>query len=108
MWLGTTKVTNSNFKKKVYRSEKYKAFIRQKKCLVCGVTPCDPHHVRLGGNYSGGLGIKNSDYSCVPLCRNHHTECHAKGRTTMEAVNSIDFKMQIIFCHEEYINKLED
>lgn len=55
------------------RSEKYKAFIREQPCLLldCGMGPCDgdvvPHH-----SASGGMSIKGSDFSCLPLCNNHH------------------------------------
>ena len=59
-------------------SKKYLDYIREKPCSVCGQTPVDPHHmeeVGMGGANKDGY----KDYTCVPLCRYHHSEYHSHG-----------------------------
>ena len=48
---------------------------------MCGQTPVDPDHLSHRGLAGKGDTITNTilDYSCVPLCRVHHTERHAYG-----------------------------
>ena len=65
-------------------SKKYLNYIKDKPCTVCGQTPVDPHHmeaVGMGGANKDGY----KDYSCVPLCRYHHTEYHNNGINYFEA-----------------------
>ncbi len=52
-------------------------YVVQQACLVCGRTPCDPHHLRFTQNPA--LGRKVSDEFTVPLCRGHHRELHRHG-----------------------------
>ena len=59
-------------------SKNYLEYIKEKTCTVCGQTPVDPHHmeaVGMGGANKDGY----KDYSCVPLCRFHHSEYHSHG-----------------------------
>jgi hypothetical protein len=54
------------------RSEPYKAFIRSLPCTLQGMfCQCNgdvaPHHTD-----GGGMSLKGSDFSCVPLCHAHH------------------------------------
>ena len=50
-------------------------------CLVCGQHPVDPDHLDHRGSTGKGETITNTfvDYSCVPLCRGHHSERHTLG-----------------------------
>jgi hypothetical protein len=59
------------------RDREHVRFVTQQSCLVCGRTPCDPHHLRFAQNRS--LGRKVSDEFTVPLCRGHHRELHRHG-----------------------------
>ena len=71
------------------QSKKYLEYIREKPCLVCGKMPCDPHHmeaVGMGGANRDGY----KDYSCIPLCRTHHTERHNMGNNGFEARYNIN------------------
>ena len=64
-------------------SKKYLDYIRRQFCLVCGITPCDPDHLEargMGGANKSGF----KDYSCIPLCRKHHTERHQLGNQKFE------------------------
>ena len=64
-------------------SRKYLDYIRNKPCLVCGSIPCDPDHLEARG--MGGANRSGyKDYSCVPLCRIHHTERHQLGNQKFE------------------------
>lgn len=64
-------------------SKKYLDYIRKQPCIVCGLQPCDPDHLE-----ARGMGNANSsgykDYSCVPLCRIHHSERHQTGSKKFE------------------------
>ena len=59
-------------------SKKYKKYIKEHPCSVCGQFPVDAHHmeaVGMGGANKDGF----KDYTCVPLCRLHHGEYHSAG-----------------------------
>jgi hypothetical protein len=68
------------------RNPEYLAFIRSKPCCACG-RPAEAHHA-LGRR---GVGVKPSDFGCVPLCREHHRECHEKGTKTFQREHNLDF-----------------
>jgi len=59
------------------RDRDHLKYVAQHVCLVCGRTPCDPHHLRF--TQSPALGRKVSDEFTVPLCRGHHHELHRHG-----------------------------
>jgi len=68
------RVDGTSFKKKIPRDNKFKTWIRSLLCLECHVEPCGTaHHTE-----TGGMGVKGSDYSCVPLC----PKCHDRWHTT--------------------------
>jgi hypothetical protein len=46
-------------------------------CLVCGRTPCDPHHIKFAEQRA--MGRKVSDRFSVPLCRLRHRELYRRG-----------------------------
>ena len=65
-------------------SKKYLEYIKKKPCIACGQVPVDPHHmeaVGMGGANKDGF----KDYTCVPLCRFHHSEYHSGGLHYFEA-----------------------
>ncbi len=49
-------------------------YIRQLNCLVCGVSPSDPAHIK-----SRGAGGPDAMFNLMPLCRTHHTQSHRLG-----------------------------
>lgn len=60
------------------RDKEYLEYIRKQPCLWCGIAnKSEAHHLRINNN--SGVAIKPSDVYCVPLCRKHHIEYHAKG-----------------------------
>jgi len=65
-------------KQKTGRSKKYMAFVRTLKSSVSGKEwEIIAHHVRCMGG--GGMGMKPSDYLCVPLTSEEHHDLHTKG-----------------------------
>lgn len=75
------------------RDPAYRAWIRTLPCTICGSlwkveaahTGCD-----------GGMSMKPSDYSCIPLCRNCHTAAkgayHRVGKFAFERNYDIDLQ----------------
>ena len=65
---------NSLQKQLTPRDPQYLAWINTLPCAVCFRTgPNEAHHAK-----SGGLGVKSSDYTAIPLCNEHHREWHDK------------------------------
>ena len=56
------------------RSDRYRAFVGKHGCVVCE-RAADAHHA-FGRR---GTSSKSSDFTCVPLCREHHRICHQLG-----------------------------
>ena len=53
------------------------------------------------------MGIKCSDYRCIPLCRWHHGEIESKGKKHIEEKYAIDLTEKNIELLERYIQKRE-
>jgi hypothetical protein len=69
------------------RDAKYRAWIRTLPCAACETTErVEAAHT----GSDGGMSMKASDYSCVPLCRDCHTlsehAYHRLGRAQFERV----------------------
>ena len=71
---------------KSWRSDKYRAFIREQECCNCGipanVTTIHCHHVN-GERLGKSMGGKVSDCFCIPLC----PACHSLIHTDKEALD---------------------
>jgi hypothetical protein len=72
--------------RKTARSWRYLAWIRSLPCAVCGA-----HAEAAHTGSDGGMSIKSSDWSCVPLCTSHHQEYHQIGRGGVENKYGIYF-----------------
>lgn len=59
------------------RNRNHLRFVASQSCLVCGRSPCDPHHIKFAQQRA--MGRKVSDRFTVPLCRLHHRELHRRG-----------------------------
>ena len=54
------------------RDSQYLAWIRTLGCAACGeLRDIHAHHTK-----TGGMGIKASDYTAIPLCPRCHNEVH--------------------------------
>jgi hypothetical protein len=69
------------------RDEAYKAWIRTQPSLISGLTPCEACHT---GN-DGGMSMKASDFSCVPLTWEEHREYHRIGKAAFEKRYGLSF-----------------
>ena len=80
------------------RDPKYLAWIRTLPCLFCGKPgPSQAHHTA-----TGGMSLKGSDFSCVPLCGDCHSIMHTEhGKRLTEDNSSMD---QAIERLQEYYN----
>lgn len=64
-------------KPKTPRDKKYLKWISTLPCIFCNKPgPSDPHHTE-----SGGISLKGSDYSCIPVCGGIGG-CHNRIHTT--------------------------
>ena len=74
------------------RDEDYKAWIRTLPCCACGAQGCS-EAAHTGDD--GGMSMKASDYSCVPLCSFCHTQAphayHRIGKRRFEALHVVCF-----------------
>ena len=66
-------------------------FVRSEKCVVCYKQPVDPDHLDQIGM---GRNRKKKDLiehlSCIPICRQHHTERHAIGISKFESKYNVN------------------
>ena len=75
-------------------TKEYLSYIRKHPCLVCGESNVDCDHLQIRG--MGGRGRKGThsgtiiDFSCVPLCREHHTQRHSIGIKAFGIYHKID------------------
>lgn len=86
------------------RDWRYRAWIRTLPCLVCGCVGSEAAHT----GSDGGMKLKASDYSCVPLCPEHHTMApdsyheHHGGRRGFERQFGLDLAAQVRFLNAEW------
>ena len=67
------------------RDWRYRAWVRTLPSAVSGRWPCEAAHT----GSDGGMGMKSSDYSCVPLTFEEHREYHRIGRRAFERKHQI-------------------
>ena len=84
-------------KPKTDKDPKYLAWVRKQPCVITGRTPCEAHHTE-----TGGMGMKGSDYSALPLYHTEHAICHQIGTGRFWR---IDIKQLIIDHLVRYIKE---
>lgn len=107
-------------KEKTYRSKQYTSFVDQLPCVVYNyhdslkVFPYG--NERCGGlvthhhTETGGVGMKGSDLSCIPLCNGHHkglTTAIHRGKKTFARIYGIDEDKEVLRVNQLYIQYLE-
>jgi hypothetical protein len=74
------------------RNWRYRQWVRSLPCAGCGVEPAG-EAAHTGSD--GGMAQKASDYSCVPLCTNCHTQSadayHRIGKAAFESCRNVKF-----------------
>jgi|GEM_PF-2466495 hypothetical protein len=88
------------------RDENYKAWIRTFPCCACGaVGRSEAAHT----GSDGGMSMKASDYSCVPLCSDCHTQApgayHRVGRRAFEHRHGLSFMRIVTQMNFEWCGK---
>jgi hypothetical protein len=68
-----------------WRNPGYLAFLHERRCIVCGRTPCDPCHGPVNGVRS-----KGADSGAVPMCREHHNEQTSIGWPKFAELRGVD------------------
>jgi|TARA_R100000084_G_C4619409_1_gene132348 hypothetical protein len=66
------------------RNKEFINLVKTFGCSVCGGSPVDAHHLDTIGMGSNRKKDCIEDFSCVPLCRQHHQEWHQIGNTEFE------------------------
>ena len=78
------------------RDQAYKAWIRMLPCLRCR---CEDQSEAAHTGSDGGMSMKASDYSCVPLCSKCHTQApgayHRIGKRMFERVHGVCFATEV-------------
>lgn len=82
-------------KNKPDRDPEYREFVRTFNCCICGSGEVVAHHVE-----HAGLGLKGSDFSCIPLCG----QCHNKIHTGEYSGKFEDVQIKVL---RTYIRKLK-
>jgi len=80
------------------------AWIRELTCIACGaVGRSEAAHT----GSDGGMSIKASDYSCVPLCSDCHTQApsayHHVGKRAFEQRHSLSFARIVARLNIEWL-----
>lgn len=87
------------------RNWKYKAWIRSLPCAVCGSSPSEAAHT----GSDGGMRQKSSDYSCIPLCSDCHTQSpqayHRIGRAEFEFAHNLDIAELVRRLHAIWFHR---
>ncbi len=84
------------------RSEDYKAWVRGLICLCCHRPSPEPHHEPRASD--NGMGMKVSDFRCIPLCALHHRLRHDRGKETFAREWNLDYEAVIARLNAIYNN----
>lgn len=83
------------------RSEEYLDFVRGLTCAACGsLKSIEAHHVE-----QGGVGMKGSDYSCIPLCTECHRYLEDNGHRNAEKLFNFSISMAVAETLHLYVTK---
>jgi hypothetical protein len=70
------------------RDSGYLRWVRTFPCSVCK----SQRGIEAAHTGPHGIGQKSSDQSCIPLCRTHHRELHARGPVRFQNAHLIQFE----------------
>tara|TARA_Y100000593_G_scaffold58461_1_gene108620 strand:+ start:345 stop:626 length:282 start_codon:yes stop_codon:yes gene_type:complete len=89
----------------VVDSKDYIKFIKSHFCVICAKSPVDAdhlEHIGMGGNRKLNT-LK--DYSCIPLCREHHRERHDIGNYQFEHKHSVNLFKEAFYLIRKYFTR---
>jgi len=83
--------------------KKYIDWIKSGECLICWKPNPDPDHLEAIG--MGGNRKKHTlkHFSCIPLCRLHHTERHSLGVTGFQERYGINLYKELFKKFREFV-----
>lgn len=88
------------------RDEDYKAWVRTLPCVSCGK---EGRSESAHTGDDGGMSMKASDYSCVPLCPACHTQAssayHRIGKREFERLNKLSIPDLVARLQREWRRK---
>ena len=79
-------------KPKSYRSQKHLEWVRSKPCSHCGTNQGVVAHHIIDVGFLSGVGSKDSDAMCIPLC----AECHALVHRDITQVDQAFYFIRLI------------
>jgi hypothetical protein len=95
-------------KLRAHRNPDYLNWLRLNPCVISHEPAEVVHHVRLGTN--GGMGLKPSDYFCIPLLNNYHTTgkdaVHMIGEKSFIEKFNLDYEALFIHYLKKYLHRL--
>ena len=71
-------------------TKEYLTYIKSQFCLICSTTPIDCDHLEAIGMGNNRKHQTPRDFSCIPLCRTHHSERHFIGNERFEHIYRIN------------------
>lgn len=84
------RIRNSGRQHEGKRAPAYLQWLRGRPCAVAN-DDCDGRmeaaHVRIGTG--GGMGVKPSDWFCLPMCEYHHSQQHRVGEASFARMHGI-------------------
>jgi hypothetical protein len=83
------------------RDEAYKAWIRTLPSVVSGRTPCEACHTGV----DGGMSMKASDLSCLPLTGQEHREYHRIGKRAFAHRYRLDYPDLVVLLNRQWREK---
>ena|ERR1017187_6096530 len=90
------------------RDKVYLAWIREKPCIACGL---EGRSEAAHTGTDGGMSQKASDYSCVPLCADCHTQApgayHRIGKGAFERTHGFRCAALVKRLYAEWRDSLE-
>ena len=91
------------------RSDEYRAFVRSHCCVACGSSyQIEAAHTSIvdAPDQRGGMSQKSADYSCIPLCRDCHTQAacayHRVGERVFAKRHRLNLRAIVARLREEW------
>ena len=81
----------------------YIKYIKSHFCMVCGKSPVDPDHLEAIGMGGDRKKPTLKDYSCIPLCREHHSERLSIGNIRFEKKHNLNLWKEVFHLFRKYI-----
>ena len=84
-------------------SLEYVGWIKGKECLICFAPNPDPDHLEAIGMGGNRKKPTHKHFSCIPLCRLHHTERHALTLKEFEDKYKINLWYECFRIYREWV-----